>query len=377
MSTIMQNLENNKKRLTSQILEKALKGIRITPEEAYYLYIEGDFLEIQYVAREIRNRINQPGIVSYTAFRVINYTNYCNVECSFCSFMDEINSNRGYVLTKDEILKKMEEAIALGAPQMFFQGGVYPKIPFDYYLDILSSVKKEFGKEIHIRGFSPIELLNLKNITGLSLEEVLIQLKQAGLDSVPGAGAEILTERMRNLLSPKKTTPEEWVYVMETCHKLNLKGSANIVWGSEETKWEVIQHLNLIRDLQDRTQGFLSFIPWTFQKQTKKFYVRNVPANEYLKVLAICRIFLDNIPHIETSLMVLGKGVGQIALQSGADDVSSVIIEENVLKSYGINNEDNLKEFLLESGFFPIKRDFNYQYYTNPKFFLKSQKGNI
>lgn len=159
---------------------------------------------------------------------------------------------------------------------------------------------------------------------------------------------------------------------METCHKLNLKGSANIVWGSEETKWEIIEHLTLIRDLQDRTQGFLSFIPWTFQKQTKKFYVRNVPAQEYLKVLAICRIFLDNIPHIETSLMVLGKGVGQIALHSGADDVSSVVIEENVLKSYGINNEENLKEFLLQSGFFPVKRDFNYRYYTNPKTFLKS-----
>lgn len=372
MYTTILNEQNKKKDFTYEILEKAFKGIRISPEEAYILYTEGDFLSIQYVAREIRNRINQAGIVSYTAFRVINYTNYCNVECSFCSFMDEINSNRGYVLSKEEILKKMEEAISLGAPQMFFQGGVYPEIPFDYYLDVLSSVKQEFGKEIHIRGFSPVELLNLKKITGLSLEEVLIQLKQAGLDSVPGAGAEILSERMRNILSPKKTTPEEWVYIMETCHKLNLKGSANIVWGSEETKWEIIEHLTLIRDLQDRTQGFLSFIPWTFQKQTKKFYVRNVPAQEYLKVLAICRIFLDNIPHIETSLMVLGRGVGQIALHSGADDVSSVVIEENVLKSYGINNEENLKEFLLQSGFFPVKRDFNYRYYTNPKAFLKS-----
>ncbi|MFN3605250.1 MAG: CofH family radical SAM protein [Leptonema sp. (in: bacteria)] len=364
-------LNNKKNQKCSEILNKALNGIRITPEEAYILYLEGDFLEIQYVAREIRNKKNKPGLVSYTAFRVINYTNYCNVECSFCSFMDEIDLNRGYVLSKDEILKKMEEAIALGAPQMFLQGGVYPKIPFDYYLDVLSSVKKEFGQQIHIRGFSPVELLNMKNITGLSLEEVLLQLKQAGLDSVPGAGAEILTERMRFILSPKKASPEEWVYVMETCHKLDLKGSANIVWGSEETRWEVIEHLNLIRELQDRTNGFLSFIPWTFQKQTKKFYVRNVPAQEYLKVLGICRIFLDNIQHIETSLMVLGQGVGQIALQSGADDVSSVIIEENVLKSYGIKSEERLKEFLLESGFFPIKRDFNYNDYPDPKIFMK------
>lgn len=363
---------SNKKNQCSEILNKALQGIRITPEEAYLLYTEGDFLEIQYVAREIRNRLNKPGVVSYTAFRVVNYTNYCNVECSFCSFMDEVNSNQGYVLTKDQILKKMEEAIKLGAPQMFLQGGVYPEIPFDYYIDILSSVKKEFGKEIHIRGFSPVELLNMVKITNLSLEEVLKQLKDAGLDSVPGAGAEILTERMRNILSPKKASPKEWLYVMETCHKLGLKGSANIVWGSEETQWEVIEHLNLIRELQDKTQGFLSFIPWTFQKQTKKFYVRNVPAQEYLKVLGICRIFFDNIPHIETSLMVLGTGVGQIALQAGADDVSSVIIEENVLKSYGINSEERLKEFILESGFYPVKRDFNYNYYTDSKFLVKS-----
>ncbi len=344
-----------------EILEKPLSSQRITPEEAYELYLNGNFIEIQYVAREIRNRFNRPGIVSYTSFRVINYTNYCNVECNFCSFMDEIESNRGYVLTKDEILKKMEEAIQMGANQMFFQGGVNPNLSFDYYLDILRSMKENF-ENIHIRGFSPVELLNLEKITGLSLEEILLELKQAGLDSVPGAGSEILTERMRNILSPKKASPEEWVRVMETCHKLNLKGSANIVWGSEETKWEVIQHLDLIRKLQDRTKGFLSFIPWTFQKQTKKFYVRNVPANEYLKLLAICRIFLDNIPHIETSLMVLGKSIGQIALQSGADDVSSVIIEENVLKSYGIRTEEGIKEFILESGFFPVKRDFNYNY---------------
>lgn len=356
-------LEEKKRTASEEILEKARNGIRITKEEAYFLYVEGDLWEIQKVAREIRNRFNKEGIVSYTAFRVINYTNYCNVGCSFCSFMDEIESRNGYVLTKDEILKKMEEAISLGAKQMFFQGGVYPELKFDYYLDVLSSVKKEFGKDLHIRGFSPVELLNLEKITGLALEEVLVQLQQAGLDSVPGAGAEILTERMRNILSPKKASPEEWVRVMETCHKLGLKGSANIVFGSEETRWEVIEHLSLIRELQDRTGGFLSFIPWTFQKQTKKFYVRNVPAQEYLKVLGISRIFLDNIPHIETSLMVLGTGVGQVALQSGADDVSSVIIEENVLKSYGIKTEEGLKQFILDSGFVPVKRDFNYNYF--------------
>lgn len=220
---------------------------------------------------------------------------------------------------------------------------------------------------MHIRAFSPVEILNLEKITGLSLKEVLRILKQAGLDSVPGAGAEILTDRMRNIISPKKATTEEWVRAMETCHEAGLPGSANIVFGSEETREEVVEHLSVVRNLQDRTGGFLSFIPWTFQPQTKRFKVRAVPTQEYLKVLGICRIFLDNILHIETSVMVLGKGVGQLALTSGADDISSVVIEENVLRSYGLKTEKEAVKFLKEGGFTPKRRDllYNYDRYGN------------
>lgn len=250
----------------------------------------------------------------------------------------------------------------MGADQMFLQGGVDPRIPFDYYLEAMRSVKEKLGRNILIRAFSPVEILNMQRITGLSLEEVLRTLKQAGLDSVPGAGAEILTDRMRNILSPRKASSEDWIRVMEACHREGLPGSANIVIGSEETRWEVIEHLNLIRELQDRTGGFFAFIPWTFQKQTKKFYVRNVPAHEYLKLLGICRLFFDNIDHIEASLMVLGQGVGQIALHSGADDISSIVIEENVLRSYGIKSEERARQFLSEAGFLPVRRDFNYRY---------------
>ena len=345
---------------TDYILEKALSGDRILPAEALDLYREGDFLKIQACARELRNRKVNPDQASYTMFRVVNYTNYCNVECSFCSFMDEVGSGKGYVLSKDEILSKMKEALEFGARQMFLQGGVYPDLPFDYYLNVMRAVKEELGQDIHIRAFSPVELMNMEKITGRSLREVLKDLKAAGLDSVPGAGAEILTDRMRMILSPKKATAEEWVSVMETCHEEGLPGSANVVFGSEETQEEVIEHLSIVRDLQDRTHGFKSFIPWTFQKQTKKFYVRNVPAHEYLKVLGICRIFLDNIDHIETSIMVLGQGVGCLALHAGADDISSVVIEENVLKSYGLKTEEKAREFISESGFTPVKRDLLY-----------------
>ena len=182
---------------------------------------------------------------------------------------------------------------------MFLQGGVHPSLPFDYYLEILTETKKHFP-QVHIRAFSPVELINMSKITNLSLDEVLKILQKSGLDSVPGAGAEILNERMRGILSPKKTTTQQWIETMRICHENGLSGSANIVFGSEETKVEMIEHLLLIRDLQDKTKGFHSFIPWTFQRQTKKFKVRDVPTQEYLKFLGICRIFLDNISHIET-----------------------------------------------------------------------------
>ncbi len=342
------------------ILQKAILGKRISPEEAILLYEEADFLKVQMVARFLRQKVRPLTEASYTMFRVVNYTNYCNVECSFCSFMDEIGNGKGYVLTLDQVLEKMDYAMEMGADQLFLQGGVYPNLPFEYYTNLISGVKKRFPN-MHIRAFSPVEIINLETITKRPLKDVLIELKSIGLDSVPGAGAEILTERMREIISPKKATVSEWVRAMETCHEVGLPGSANVVFGSEETKAEVIEHLSVIRDLQDRTGGFLSFIPWTFQPQTKRFKIRSVPTHEYLKVLGICRIFLDNIPHIETSVMVLGKGVGQLALLSGADDISSVVIEENVLRSFGLKTEKEAQKFLTEGGFVPVRRDLFYK----------------
>ncbi len=356
----------NPTREVDRILLDASQGRRISPEEALRLYREGDYLKIIAVARFLREKVLPKNYASYTMFRVVNYTNYCNVECSFCSFMDEIGSGKGYNLTKDEILEKMEYALKVGADQIFLQGGVNPELRYDYYLEILQAVKQRFPR-MHIRAFSPVEILNLEKITGKSLRSVLQELKEAGLDSVPGAGAEILTERMRNLISPKKASVQEWVRAMETCHEVGLPGSANIVFGSEETPEEIIEHLNVVRQLQDRTGGFLSFIPWTFQPQTKKFKIRHVPTHEYLKVLGICRIFLDNIRHIETSILVLGKGVGELALHSGADDMSSVVIEENVLRSYGLKTEKEALKFLREAGFTPLRRNLLYEYDSEEK----------
>jgi len=248
---------------------------------------------------------------------------------------------------------------------MFLQGGVNPDIPYQYYLDVLRAVKGKYP-DMHIRAFSPVELINMEKLTGKTLDEILPELKEAGLDSVPGAGAEILTERMRKIVSPNKATVSEWVRAMETCHRHGLPGSANVVFGSEETREEVIDHMSVIRDLQDRTGGFFSFIPWTFQQQTKKFKTRPVPTHEYLKVLGISRIFFDNIDHIESSVMVLGKGVGQLALFSGADDISSAVIEENVLRSFGLKTEEEIIKFLEAAEFKPLRRNLNYVYRDKP-----------
>ena len=345
---------------TDYILEKALAGERISQAEALDLYKSADFVKIIAAAREIRNRKHDPSVVTYTMFRIVNYTTFCNVDCSFCSFHKPMDSAQGSVLSAEEILQKMRESIAIGADQMFLQGGVNPSLSFDYYINVIRAVKNSLGRHIHIRAFSPSELMGMERQTGLPLHRILRELKAAGMDSVPGAGAEILSDRMRAILSPNKGSTADWVRVLEACHEEGLPGSANIVFGSEETQEEVIEHLRIVRDLQDRTRGFLAFIPWTFQKQTKKFYVRNVPAHEFLKVLGICRIFLDNIPHIETSVMVLGLGTGSIALHSGADDISSVVIEENVLDSYGPCSEKKACEFIRENGFTPVRRDLLY-----------------
>ena len=346
---------------TDYILERALAGERISAAEALELHKAADFLKVAAAAREIRNRRHDPSVVTYTMFRIVNYTTFCNVNCSFCSFHKPIDSSSGRVLPVEDIVKKMRDAIAIGADQLFLQGGVNPRIPFEYYLQVLRTVKKELGEHIHIRAFSPSELLGMERQTGLGLRAIVRELKRAGMDSVPGAGAEILSDRMRARLSPKKGTVADWVRVMETCHEEDLPGSANIVFGSDETREEVIEHLRIVRDLQDRTGGFLAFVPWTFQAQTNKFYIRNVSAQEFLKLLGICRIFLDNIPHVETSVMVLGRSVGSIALHSGSDDISSVVIEENVLESQGLETEEKARAFIRESGFRPVKRDLLYR----------------
>lgn len=341
------------------ILDTTLSGTRLSAADALQLWRHGDFKDLGSAAHEIRNRKNPPHEVSYTAFRVVNYTNYCNVECSFCSFMDEVGSGKGYNLSTQEILAKVDEAIRLDAPQLFLQGGVNPDLPMAYYTDVLAAVREKFP-EVHIRAFSPVEVLFMEKLAQKPLGEVFLILKAAGMHSFPGAGAEILTDRMRDILSPKKASTAEWLRAMQTAEELGLKSSTNIVWGSEETDEEIIAHLAHLRDLQDKTGGVLSFVPWTFQAQTKRFKLRKVPPHEYLKMVALSRLFFDNIDHIEVSIMVAGKQLGELALHCGADDINSPVIEENVLRSFGLKSTAESWQFIEEAGFTPVRRSFSY-----------------
>jgi cyclic dehypoxanthinyl futalosine synthase len=346
------------------ILDHAVSGKRISAEDALALLRNDDWTSIVAAGHARRNRLQDPASASYTAFRVINYTNFCDVDCSFCSFKDEVGSDKGYTLTLDQIAAKTEEALVLGADQIFFQGGVNPELPLAYYLDALRLLRDRF--KVAIRAFSPIELKRLTETTGLSLPELLQTLKSAGLGSVPGAGAEILTERMRAVLSPKKLSGPEWCAVMGQCHTAGLPGSSNIVVGSTETTEDVVEHLTLIRDQQDKSGGFLSFIPWVFQPQTKRFPIRHVQGREYLKLLAVSRLFLDNIPNIEVSVLVMGKELAELGLHAGANDISSIVIEENVLRSYGLKTLNAAERFLREAGFQPKRRTMNYEFGKYP-----------
>jgi len=342
------------------LLQHAADGRRLQPDELRLLLNCDDWFSIAAAGEKRRKALHDPRAASYTAYRVINYTNFCDIDCSFCSFKDEVGSQRGYTLDLDAIAAKTQEALDLGVDQIFFQGGVNPDLPLDYYLEALTLLKSRFG--VHVRGFSPIELHRLALKEDLPLADLLVKLKAAGLDSVPGAGAEILSDRMRAILSPKKLSGDRFCQVMGACHEAGLPGSCNIVIGSEENVDDIVEHLVLLRDQQDKTGGFLSFIAWTFQPQTKRFKVKHVKPWEYLRLVALARLWFDNIPHIEVSLLGLGKEVGELALRAGADDINSIVIEENVLRSSGLKTLRAAERFLREAGFEPKRRSLNYEF---------------
>lgn len=339
--------------------EKLLSRKRLSTEEALFLWENKDIhSDLIALANEKRRQMHPGNRVGYTVYRIINYTNCCSIGCSFCSFFKTIQHPDAFVLSIEQIKEKALDAKNFGADQIFLQGGVHPSLPLDYYTEILEMLSQEL--KMKVRGFSPVELLHMAKSFNLPLKELLRKLKNAGLSSVPGAGAEILTDRMRKILSPQKISPADWKETLRACHEEGLPGSANIVIGSTETSSDIIEHLSLIRDLQDETHGIKSFVAWTFQPQTDHFPIREVSSEEYLSLIALSRLFLDNIAHIEVSVLGMGEKIAKHGLYAGADDINSIVIEENVLSSKGFSTIEEAESFIKKSGFIPYRRTLNF-----------------
>ena len=340
------------------LLRKSLDKKRLSPKEAVEILKEADWTEVVKAADDVRNRKLPGKRVGYTVYRIINYTNVCSIGCDFCAFSRKADERGAYTLSLEKIREKALEAQSLGADQIFLQGGVNETLPISYYTDVLQMLTRELG--MSVRGFSPVELVHIASAHKLTLDKLLDIFKNAGLSSVPGAGAEILSDKIRKQISPKKLSAKEWKDALAVCQKNGLPGSANIVIGSVETPEDIVKHLELVRSLQDETSGVKSFVAWTFQPQTDRFPIRHVSPMEYLKVLGLSRLYLDNIRHIEVSVLGMGKQIGELGLHAGADDINSIVLEENVLKSSGIRSIAEAETFIRQAGFEPYRRDLNF-----------------
>ncbi|MGQ9813441.1 MAG: cyclic dehypoxanthinyl futalosine synthase [Dissulfurimicrobium sp.] len=343
--------------------EKVRGRQRLSFEEALFLYEKADLLTLGTLADEIRRLIHPEPIVTYVIDRNINYTNICISGCKFCAYYRAPGDKEGYVLSKEELAQKIEETKALGGTQILLQGGLHPDLPLSFYEDMLSFIKSSFA--IHCHAFSPPEIIHLAKLSGLSINDVLSRLKAAGLDSIPGGGAEILTDRVRNIISPKKASTNEWLDVMEAAHGLGIRTTATMMFGHVETTEERILHLIRLRELQDRTGGFTAFIPWPFQPKNTALNVKSATAHEYLKLLALSRIVLDNFQNLQASWVTQGPKIAQIALFFGANDLGSTMIEENVVAATGVNHrlsENEIRRLITDAGFLPRQRLMDYKF---------------
>jgi cyclic dehypoxanthinyl futalosine synthase len=346
-----------------RIEDKVLAGERITPDEALRLYRSLSLPEIGALADAVRQRKHPERIVTYIVDRNINYTNICNVYCTFCAFMREQKDEDSYVLSKEQVGAKIQELVDIGGVQILMQGGHHPKLGIEYYLELLRYIRANFP-QVNIHGFSPPEFCHFAEVFKLPVAEVIRQFKDAGLGSIPGGGGEILVEKVRNRIAPLKCTGQQWLDVMETAHGLGLHSSATMMFGHVETIEDRIEHLRMLRDLQDRTHGFTAFICWTFQAEHTRLRAPTVGAHEYLRTQALARIFLDNFPNVQASWVTQGPQIGQVALQYGANDFGSVMMEENVVSSAGTTfriEEATMQRLIRELGFEPHRRNNWYQ----------------
>jgi cyclic dehypoxanthinyl futalosine synthase len=327
-------------RPSDDLLEKVWQGGRIDQTEALSLY-SLPLEELGALANRRRQLARASAydgrggdIVTYIVDRNVNYTNVCNVYCKFCAFYRVEKDADSYVISLEEMDRKIEETIALGGTQILMQGGHHPKLSMQWYLDLLSHIKTKFP-QINIHGFSPSEFVHFREVFGLPMEEIISQFVKAGLGSIPGGGGEILVDSVRQRISPLKAMSDDWLGVMDVAHRLGLKSTATMMFGHVETIADRIEHLERVRAQQDKSKGFTAFIAWTFQAEHTRLKAPTVGAHEYLRTQALSRIYLDNFPSVQSSWVTQGLEIGQIALQFGANDLGSIMIEENVVSQAG------------------------------------------
>ncbi|MFJ4903486.1 cyclic dehypoxanthinyl futalosine synthase [Streptomyces sp. NPDC088727] len=330
-------------------LDRAAAGGRLTPDEALELYRHAPLHALGQAADAVRRHryAGQENLATYIIERNINYTNVCVTACKFCAFYaPPKDTERGWTRDLDDILRRCAETVELGGTQIMFQGGHHPDYGVDYYEGMFSAIKENYPQlVIHSLGAS--EVAHMAKVSGVTVEEAITRIRDAGLDSFAGAGAELLPARARTAIAPLKESGERWLEIMEIAHGLGLESTTTMLMGTGETNAERIEHLSMIRDVQDRTGGFRAFIPYTYQPENNKLRGRTQATSlEYLRVIAIARLFLDNVAHIQGSWLTTGKEMGQLTLHYGADDLGSVMLEENVVSSAGAKHRSNLPELL-------------------------------
>jgi cyclic dehypoxanthinyl futalosine synthase len=339
----------------------------LTIEETLDLFASDDLIGIGMAATAVRNKKNDPHVATYQIDRNINYTNFCTEYCSFCAFYRPLGAKEGYLLSFESIYQKIEEMLELGGTGVLLQGGLHPDLRVEYYETLLRSLKQKYP-QVHLHCFSAPEILCIAEVSGLSVRDTIARLQDAGLDSIPGGGAEILDDEIRARISRLKCTSDEWENMHRTAHSLGMRTTATMMFGCGEEPRHRANHLARVRRIQEDTGGFTSFIPWIFAPENTPLgkKVPEATAVDYLKTLAISRMFLDNIDHIQSSWLTPGIKVCQVGLQFGADDVGSILIEENVVYAAGVRNrtnEEELRRIISDAGYMPAQRDTLYRAY--------------
>lgn len=339
----------------------------ITRSQAIDLFRSDDLLTIGKEADTVRRKLHPDGVVSYIIDRNINYTNFCTEYCSFCAFYRPMGHKEGYILPIETILDKIQETVNLGGTGILMQGGLHPDLKIEWYEDLLRAIKARFDIWCHC--FSAPELVNIADVSGLSLRDTIARLRDAGLDSIPGGGAEILDENVRYRISRLKCSVQDWIDVHRTAHALGMRTTATMMFGTGETIEQRMNHFDIVRQIQEETGGFTAFIPWFFQREYTslgRFVKQEATSVEYLKMLALSRIYLNNILNIQASWVTPGLKVCQLGLRFGGNDVGSIMIEENVVSAAGTHHratEEQLRRLIRDAGFIPKQRDTLYQTY--------------